>query len=450
MGERGDFFAVDRRTWARVCGLGKVNPAVAYLVLARGTLGDMRTTAWSVNAIEERTSISNRAAKAAVQTLIDAGLIERRRGGRHPLYRIRSAEEIGAATKVEPVVLSPMQQAVLDAIRKYPAAVFLPRRQGLASGWPEGAPCNTARELVRLGLVRETKYQHFLAEAPAEPEPEAAPGADWIWLPNSIVDGADQETPPLERVRQSQSPIALRMFIELYHAHSLRDDSGVSWRMIREIYNRKKIAGYGKYDVYMFWPKKLEAWNTTPFIAPHLTGAREEISLPDGGTHTRDRGWPAIWDAVHDLMNARVLEFIPHLVEADTDEASLIYPLAGAGQGEEDERDLGAALREAARAMLTAAGKGHDYRSDVRLVPVERHLRQIAVVGVLRLRHRPRTTATAIWAERLAEWREAAAVYRELAGIEKAPPQSGNGVTRLPTATDINGRSTGDQRDING
>jgi hypothetical protein len=30
------FFAVDRRTWARVCGLG-LNRAVAYLVLARGT-----------------------------------------------------------------------------------------------------------------------------------------------------------------------------------------------------------------------------------------------------------------------------------------------------------------------------------------------------------------------------------------------------------------------------
>jgi hypothetical protein len=33
---QGDFFAVDRRTWARACDLG-LNPAVAYLVLARGT-----------------------------------------------------------------------------------------------------------------------------------------------------------------------------------------------------------------------------------------------------------------------------------------------------------------------------------------------------------------------------------------------------------------------------
>jgi hypothetical protein len=32
----GDFFAIDRRAWACVCGLG-LNPAVAYLVMARGS-----------------------------------------------------------------------------------------------------------------------------------------------------------------------------------------------------------------------------------------------------------------------------------------------------------------------------------------------------------------------------------------------------------------------------
>jgi hypothetical protein len=40
---RGGFFAVDRRAWALVCGLG-MNPAVAYLVLAHGTGGDNRTS----------------------------------------------------------------------------------------------------------------------------------------------------------------------------------------------------------------------------------------------------------------------------------------------------------------------------------------------------------------------------------------------------------------------
>jgi hypothetical protein len=45
---RGDFFAVDRVVWSPVCKLGSINAAVAYLVLARGTGGDNRTTSWSV------------------------------------------------------------------------------------------------------------------------------------------------------------------------------------------------------------------------------------------------------------------------------------------------------------------------------------------------------------------------------------------------------------------
>ena len=36
-GRARGFFAVDRRTWARVCGVG-VNGAVSYLVLGRGTV----------------------------------------------------------------------------------------------------------------------------------------------------------------------------------------------------------------------------------------------------------------------------------------------------------------------------------------------------------------------------------------------------------------------------
>ena len=61
----GDFFAVDRRTWARACSLG-MNAAVAYLVLGRGTARDNRTTAWSVQAVEKYTSISRGRAQQAL------------------------------------------------------------------------------------------------------------------------------------------------------------------------------------------------------------------------------------------------------------------------------------------------------------------------------------------------------------------------------------------------
>ena len=42
----GNFFRVDRRSWAAVCELG-MSPAVAYLVLAQGTDGNNRLTKFS-------------------------------------------------------------------------------------------------------------------------------------------------------------------------------------------------------------------------------------------------------------------------------------------------------------------------------------------------------------------------------------------------------------------
>ena len=53
----------------------------AYLVLARGTGPDQRTTSWSVNAIEKYTSIARPRAKTAIEQLVRAGLVHITRGG---------------------------------------------------------------------------------------------------------------------------------------------------------------------------------------------------------------------------------------------------------------------------------------------------------------------------------------------------------------------------------
>jgi hypothetical protein len=46
-GAKGNFLAVDSRLWESVRALG-LNEAVSYLVQARGTARDNRTTTWSV------------------------------------------------------------------------------------------------------------------------------------------------------------------------------------------------------------------------------------------------------------------------------------------------------------------------------------------------------------------------------------------------------------------
>src|SRR3712207_769637 len=93
-GGTGGFFAVDRRARARVCGLG-MNAAAAYLVLARGTGGDNRTTKWSANAIEQRTGISRSRAAKAIADLERAKAVARDPASKRdrPKYKIAPAHE---------------------------------------------------------------------------------------------------------------------------------------------------------------------------------------------------------------------------------------------------------------------------------------------------------------------------------------------------------------------
>lgn len=71
----GEFFAIGKPQWAEACGLG-LNPAVALLVLARGSGRDNATTRWSAEAIANYTGMSWRRAAGAIDSLEQAELVE--------------------------------------------------------------------------------------------------------------------------------------------------------------------------------------------------------------------------------------------------------------------------------------------------------------------------------------------------------------------------------------
>lgn len=87
---RGHFFAVDMQAWREVCSLG-LNCAVAYLVLARGTGRDNRTSSWSTNAVEQHTGIGRGRAKTAIEDLIFFGLVAVEGSPTRPRYRLGPA-----------------------------------------------------------------------------------------------------------------------------------------------------------------------------------------------------------------------------------------------------------------------------------------------------------------------------------------------------------------------
>src|SRR5205814_8771180 len=94
---KGHFFAVDARAWAKVCESGAMNEFVAYLVQARGTARDNRTSTWSVEAIERHTGISRHKAAAALKNLRTKGFEQLRRGGTKPLYDLILFSEMPGA-----------------------------------------------------------------------------------------------------------------------------------------------------------------------------------------------------------------------------------------------------------------------------------------------------------------------------------------------------------------
>lgn len=71
---RGNFFAIDRRVWPKVCDCG-INEAVAYLVLARGTDATNRNTKWSTTSVSRYGGIGVERSKAAIDNLIRHGFL---------------------------------------------------------------------------------------------------------------------------------------------------------------------------------------------------------------------------------------------------------------------------------------------------------------------------------------------------------------------------------------
>ncbi|HEX5660866.1 MAG TPA: hypothetical protein VFX59_26920 [Polyangiales bacterium] len=116
---RGDFFAVDRRCFAKVCVLG-LNAAVAYLVLARFSRRDNVNTSASVHAIETYTGVSRGRAGQALQALVDSGFVNVLQAGTKPRYEITPYAELPGAA---PPPMTPEERLVYESIKAGNASV---------------------------------------------------------------------------------------------------------------------------------------------------------------------------------------------------------------------------------------------------------------------------------------------------------------------------------------
>ncbi|WP_434626125.1 hypothetical protein [Azospirillum sp. B2RO_4] len=392
---RGDFFAVDRRAWARVCGsisspgLG-VNAAVAYLALARGTGASNRDTPWSVNALEKRNLMSRGRAQMAIDALKAAGLVRQTGfGGKATRYELVPAHEVPGTSAYRPA-LTEVEAFLWGRLIKG-GRLQVPYT-GTVATWGATRPLELAQQLEAKGYARRISSAGGSFEPIAWDEEEAR-RPDWVWLPNSLIDGAlGDVAPPVEIVRRTQDVLALRLLVDLYHEQDLAEFGGLSWRTIRRSYEREQLAQAGPFIVWAFSPKGLSAWMAAP-IAPHFRGA--------DGSPERQAASAAFWARWETLCRLGLVEEIPYLIEADTESAGVIHACA-LKCGEEVELDIGHAAREAALAMLPS-NMAELYRSarEVILAPVPLEYAQVQLVGLCRLRYRSRNARTGAWWARL-------------------------------------------------
>src|SRR5689334_5970892 len=211
---RGDFFTVDRRTWAALCDFGDVKQAVTYLAIAQGTLKGGRISSWSAKSIETHLGLHSTRAKNIIANLIELGFLCRDQAPHsthnRPRYIVPPFHEVFASTL-------PNRIAVLNSIKRYLMDMVI--REG-DKGW---APSSRSRssnkdieELRRLahdGLVREENKRWYLAAPNSKPE--------LIWLPNAIVQGTNSgESSPLRELRRANDIWALRLFVDLYQSQN--------------------------------------------------------------------------------------------------------------------------------------------------------------------------------------------------------------------------------------
>jgi hypothetical protein len=381
------FFAIDQRMWPKVTVLG-MNEGVAYLALAQGTGRNHRATRWSANSLKTYAGISWERGKAAIGKLIQHGFIR------------RAETHTSARPRYEVVTFSEWSAKQLQPTPDYfEAPVFDKVRAG-------GQPSNKrdrkyAESLLERGiLIRDGQGYYRLPEPPTDD-----PSEHWIWLPNSIVTGTKNgEESPVRRLRAAGDVWALRLFVDLYYAHNLRDDGGIAPQVLRRAFDRRLVDQQGAYAVWGF--KQEGLW--TSWAGPLAAHQHRPKVNPDTDH--------PVWECVYLLQRLGLLSFNPHVFENSTAQAEIIHPYGIGGSGEEPiETEIGSAANDAARAMclpsklLAAEDEGFEH-----FCPVLHTQPDVQIVGIPRLRYRPHTRRTAAW---FAELHQSARRYADMYAV---------------------------------
>lgn len=337
-GNKG-FFSIAQKAWPQVCALG-LNPAVAYLVLARFSGPDNVTTSASTNAVEKYANMSRSRSKEAIENLCKAERILKVKDGTHPRYKLSPGEIVKESKGTSPA-----------------------RRR------------------------REAQAKKASGEAEAE---EKAPKEPVIWLPNSIVDGVVGAPSPLQLLRQTQDVMTLRLFVELYSAQNLIEDLGVSRKIVYQKYTRELIAELAEWNIWGFDKNgTFGGWH--PVARAHY-----QEGIFDTLKRQYETDAKVFFGRIGVLENLGLFDWVPVVFESEDPSAEPMFELGDVAS------EVSASVYGAAETLLEKrfGGEGAVAREVAPYtfqIPILKHLSRVQVFGVARLHYRPHTSMTSTW-----------------------------------------------------
>jgi hypothetical protein len=210
-----------------------------------------------------------------------------------------------------------------------------------------------------------------------------------IWLPNDLVTESPCRLAPIEQLRQTQELPILRLFVDLYGEHNLRDDGGISRQILSQNFERRRMGEKGQWVIWAFSESGISGSWSGPLLCQRRRPTTRERR--DGGTPE----WNDAFCGIDRLVGMGLMEWMPYVFEGDGPEAEVLHPCR-IGESESYEDRLGQATREAAERMLTFE-EAMDAADFPFLVPVARRIENVQMVGIARLKRRPRTRLTASW-----------------------------------------------------
>jgi hypothetical protein len=225
------------------------------------------------------------------------------------------------------------------------------------------------------------KYELLL---PKKPDKE-----DWIWLPNTLVAGAKREKPPIVYIRESGDKVVLQLLVELYGAHQLTEDGGIDRAILWQNYKRLEVGTSRQHRIWAFVPTEGITISRVGLFSKYVGDKKVDLDN--------------LWKRINLLFSLGLLQWIPHLFESAEETGQPIHAYGIHNTNDVEDR-LGAAAAEAAITMVTekqldraSACLDHTPLEELLLAPLPKHMLNVQMVGIARLRYRPQTKLTSAW-----------------------------------------------------